>query len=50
MVGIRSSSSGYHLRTSSSVDQMACFTPACFTAVAMFFACAISVSPLKYSQ
>ena len=49
-VGIRLSSSGTHLRVSSSVDQIACCTPAAFAACAMFLACACSRSTEKCSQ
>ena len=49
-VGIRSSSSGIHLRESSKVDQIACWIPACLAAPAMLAACAISLSAEKCSQ
>src|SRR6185437_1675971 len=49
-VGIRLSDSGTHLRVSSSVDQMTCFTSMAFAASAWFLACAYSFSGEKCSQ
>ncbi len=49
-VGMRSSESGIHLRESSSVDQIACWTPASFAAFAIAAAWAISFSGEKCAQ
>ena len=49
-VGMRSSSSGTHLRVSSSVDQIAWRTPAAFAARAIVPASAISFSGEKCAQ
>jgi hypothetical protein len=49
-VGMRSSSSGTHLRVSSKVDQIACSIPASCAALAMLAACSISLSAEKCSQ
>ena len=47
---MRSSSSGYHLRVSSAVDQMAWRTPAAAAARAWFAACSASCSAEKCSK